>query len=122
MNIDKIIDEVIAQHPYKVKGKPETYNQYNEGWSDACDLLGQKIKKAMEKLELEKEFTEDGNKYTLIYANKFAYLYEINTSKGKVLFEVFDRLKKPNLVMHESFEFKSDKDAINKFHQLTRNR
>jgi hypothetical protein len=45
--IDKIIEEVTAEHPYKERGNPDSYNQYNEGWSDACDILGEKIKQAL---------------------------------------------------------------------------
>jgi len=26
-------------HPYREAGKPETYSKYNEGWSDALDLV-----------------------------------------------------------------------------------
>lgn len=26
-------------YPYKVPGEYETYGQYNEGWSDACDQI-----------------------------------------------------------------------------------
>ena len=33
---EEMRDEVIALHPYKVPGKPETYDQYNQGWEDAC--------------------------------------------------------------------------------------
>ena len=45
--IDKIIEEVTAEHPYKERGNKDSYSQYNEGWSDACDILGEKIKQAL---------------------------------------------------------------------------
>lgn len=32
----KIIDQVRQEHPYKVPGRQETYDPYNEGWEDAC--------------------------------------------------------------------------------------
>ena len=32
----KIIDQVRQEHPYKVSGRQETYDPYNEGWEDAC--------------------------------------------------------------------------------------
>ena len=54
---DEMRDEVIALHPYKVPGKPETYGEYNEGWVDACyvfeDYLN--IFSDQENAELKKE-------------------------------------------------------------------
>lgn len=43
-NIDAIIREVESQHPYKDPKNRDTYNDYNQGWSDACDILGHKIR------------------------------------------------------------------------------
>lgn len=40
VNINKIIEqleELEKEYPYKVVGEPETYSQYNEGWSDCID-------------------------------------------------------------------------------------
>ena len=31
------------EHPYKKFGTPETYSNYNEGWSDACDYIRGKM-------------------------------------------------------------------------------
>ena len=42
-SLDKIINEVTDRHPYKQSGNPDSYGQYNEGWSDACDILGQEL-------------------------------------------------------------------------------
>ena len=42
-SLDKIINEVTDRHPYKERGNPDSYSQYNEGWSDACDILGQEL-------------------------------------------------------------------------------
>jgi len=47
INIDKIIKEISDQHPYKEKGNRDSYSQYNEGWSDACEVLGERIKKEL---------------------------------------------------------------------------
>lgn len=44
MDIDKIINEVEEMHPYKKVGDRDSYSQYAEGWSDACDILGERIK------------------------------------------------------------------------------
>lgn len=40
VNINKIIEqleELEKEYPYRVVGEPETYSQYNEGWSDCID-------------------------------------------------------------------------------------
>lgn len=37
--LEKILEEIEAEHPYKVPGKPDTYSQYNEGWQDALDRV-----------------------------------------------------------------------------------
>lgn len=34
-----LIDEASEIHPYKVVGDSDTYSNYNQGWSDACDWL-----------------------------------------------------------------------------------
>ena len=44
MDIDKIIEEISDMYPYKKVGDRNSYSEYNEGWSDACDILGQRIK------------------------------------------------------------------------------
>lgn len=44
-NTEKIIEKVSEQHPYKEIGNINSYNQYNEGWSDACDIIKEKINK-----------------------------------------------------------------------------
>lgn len=45
--VDKIVEEVRNQNKYKERGNPDSYNPYNEGWSDACDILGEKIKQEL---------------------------------------------------------------------------
>lgn len=50
--LEKILEEIEAEHPYKVPGNPDTYSQYNEGWQDALDRVRGKIeciKKEQEK-------------------------------------------------------------------------
>lgn len=51
MDIDKIINEVAEMHPYKQPGDWDSYNQYAEGWTDACDILGEKIKEYLNDLQ-----------------------------------------------------------------------
>lgn len=37
------IKELEAIHPYAIKGRPETYNDYNQGWEDALDRLSTEL-------------------------------------------------------------------------------
>ena len=48
-HIQKIISEVEDMHPYKEAGNRDSYSQYNEGWSGACDILGNRILELLEK-------------------------------------------------------------------------
>ena len=41
--INTKIDEITDLHRYKVSGYPDSYGSYSEGWSDACDILGEAI-------------------------------------------------------------------------------
>jgi hypothetical protein len=34
------------QHPYKIVGKPDTYSDYNQGWTDAVEIIEQLITEA----------------------------------------------------------------------------
>ena len=43
--LEKVFQEVWDMHPYKQKGNLESFDKYNEGWSDACDILEQRILK-----------------------------------------------------------------------------
>ena len=47
--VKKIIDETTEAHPYRQRGKPETYTDYNQGWEDACDILGNRIMELLTK-------------------------------------------------------------------------
>ena len=54
MNRDKVIEiaeEVSNMHPYKERGNRDSYSQYNEGWADACDVLGGRIADTLLKLD-----------------------------------------------------------------------
>jgi hypothetical protein len=39
----EIATEVAEQHPYKVPDDRATYSSYNEGWTDACDIILEKL-------------------------------------------------------------------------------
>jgi len=41
--IIKICNEVADERPYKQAGNADSYSSYNEGWSDACDILEQRL-------------------------------------------------------------------------------
>ena len=37
--LEKILEEIEAEHPYKVPGNYDSYSQYNEAWQDAIDRV-----------------------------------------------------------------------------------
>lgn len=37
------IDEIGTMHPYKIPGVPETYDKYNEAWTDCCNLIASHV-------------------------------------------------------------------------------
>lgn len=41
--IKKAIEQVQDLHPYKQSGDSNSYSNYNEGWSDACDIILDKL-------------------------------------------------------------------------------
>ena len=54
--IDKTIERIEDMHPfllrgrlfgYKESGNKDSYSEYNEGWTDACAILGQAIKELL---------------------------------------------------------------------------
>lgn len=38
-SIRKILEAVAKEHPYKIPSRRETYDKYNEGWTDAVDRI-----------------------------------------------------------------------------------
>ncbi len=38
-----IVEHAEDEHPYKVPQVPETYSDYNQGWSDACVYIREKL-------------------------------------------------------------------------------
>jgi hypothetical protein len=43
LQLEKEITKVEDQHPYKQAGNLDSYSKYNEGWSDACDVIRQSL-------------------------------------------------------------------------------
>jgi len=48
--INVVVSEVEDIHPYKQAGNADSYSEYAEGWTDACDILGERIKAAIKQL------------------------------------------------------------------------
>ena len=57
--VKEVLSEVEDMHPYKQSGNRESYGEYNMGWSDACDVLGNKI---LDLCEGEEQPTDEGKK------------------------------------------------------------
>ena len=49
--LEKIFEEIEAEHPYKVPGNYDSYSQYNEAWNDAID----RVRARLENFFKEKE-------------------------------------------------------------------
>lgn len=49
--LEKILEEIESEHPYKVPGNYDSYSQYNEAWSDAID----RVRARLENFFKEKE-------------------------------------------------------------------
>ena len=50
-----IISTIEAMHPYKQRGDRNSYTEYAEGWSDACDILGNAILSRLNQKETKTE-------------------------------------------------------------------
>lgn len=37
--VKKVIEQIENEHPYKILGEYDTYSDYHQGWSDACDRI-----------------------------------------------------------------------------------
>lgn len=51
---EQYIKPIEDMHPYKQRGNPDSYSQYNEGWTDACgafyDVIEQVIYDVIEQV------------------------------------------------------------------------
>jgi hypothetical protein len=59
MGVEKIIEEIESMNPYKDSGNRDSYNDYNQGWSDACDVLGERIKEHLGGKDAYRPITEE---------------------------------------------------------------
>ena len=41
--LEKILEEIEAEHPYKIPGDCDSYSKYNEAWQDAIDRVRSRI-------------------------------------------------------------------------------
>lgn len=41
------LKQLVDEHPYKQQGNPDSYSDYNQGWSDALDRAEQVMEGAM---------------------------------------------------------------------------
>lgn len=46
--IKEIIEKVSDMNPYKEAGNRDSYSKYNEGWSDACDVIEGEVEELLE--------------------------------------------------------------------------
>lgn len=64
--LEKIFEEIEAEHPYKVPGSYDSYSQYNEAWSDAIDRVRARLENFFKEKEndgwipVEERLPEDG--------------------------------------------------------------
>ena len=52
--VEKLISKTEDEHPYKEAGNRDSYSEYNEGWADACDVLGERFKAFLKQLTNKK--------------------------------------------------------------------
>ena len=43
--LEEILDMIEQEHPYHIPGNPETYSEYNDGWTDAIDRVRAELSK-----------------------------------------------------------------------------
>lgn len=55
METAKIFKEIAELHPYRQRGNPDSYNDYSQGWADACDVLESRILSQQPKEEPDQE-------------------------------------------------------------------
>lgn len=49
--LEKILEDIEHEHPYHIPGRPETYSEYNDGWTDAIDRVRAELSKKLEELK-----------------------------------------------------------------------
>ena len=76
--LEKILEEIEAEHPYKVPGNYDSYSQYNEAWQDAIDRVRARLEIFFKEKEndgwipAEERLPEEGEK-VLVWYEYFRY-------------------------------------------------
>lgn len=79
--LEKILEEIEAEHPYKVPGNYESYSQYNEAWRDAIDRVRVKLEKFFKEKEnagwipVEERMPEEYGEYLVTIVPSAGYLW-----------------------------------------------
>ena len=104
--LEKILEEIEAEHPYKVPGNYDSYSQYNEAWQDAIDRVRARLEEFFQEKDndgwvtVEDRTPEESGYYRVTVRNKelgditeetawFAYVddYDMNESEWIELYE-----------------------------------
>lgn len=104
--LEKILEEIEAEHPYKVPGNYDSYSQYNEAWSDAIDRVRARLEEFFQEKDndgwvtVEDRTPEESGYYRVTVKNKelgditeetawFAYVddYDMDESEWRELYE-----------------------------------
>lgn len=104
--LEKILEETEAEHPYKVPGNYDSYSQYNEAWQDAIDRVRARLEEFFQEKDndgwvtVEDRTPEESGYYRVTVKNKelgditeetawFAYVddYDMDESEWRELYE-----------------------------------
>lgn len=104
--LEKVFEEIEAEHPYKVPGNYDSYSQYNEAWSDAIYRVRARLENFFKEKDndgwvtVEDRMPEESGYYRVTVRNKelgditeetawFAYVddYDMDESEWRELYE-----------------------------------
>lgn len=104
--LENILEEVEAEHPYKVPGNYDSYSQYNEAWQGAIDRVRARLENFFKEKEnggwvtVEDRTPEESGYYRVTVKDKelggiteetawFAYVddYDMDESEWRELYE-----------------------------------
>lgn len=83
--IDTIIEQVEAMHPYKQSGNRDSYSDYNQGWSCACDIVQQRLEVLAPYIELAELY--------LGYINSGEIVYCLTEEDETRAIELYNKIK-----------------------------